>query len=118
LHALCSPPHHAQDGNWTHEKGLVAGPRVTPGDIERILREQAAARSDSPPPPSVVLLAELPGHADGFIGCIEVTTTDAAAAVAAPGQPALDGYLGALACVLRLSCAPFLTLQRAQACLR
>lgn len=91
----------------------MAGPRVTPGDIERILREQAAAHPDGPPPPSVVLLAELPGHADGFIGCIEVTTTDAAAAVAAPGQPALDGYLGARACVAFFCACSQRLLQRA-----
>ena len=31
------------------------------------------------------------------LGCIEVTTTDAAASVAAPGDPPRDGYLGMLA---------------------
>ena len=88
----------AQDGNWTHEKGLVVGPRVTPEDVARILGEQVAARPDCSPPPSIVLLAELPGTTDGsFVGCIEVTTTDAAASVAAPHHPPRDGYLGMLA---------------------
>ena len=76
----------------------MKGPRVTPEDVEKILREQTAPRPDGSPPPSIVLLAELPGTADGsFVGCIEVTTTDAAASVAAPHHPLLDGYLGMLA---------------------
>ena len=70
---------------------------MTPEDVDAILRAQAAPRPDGAPPPSIVLLAELPGTADGFVGCIEVTTTDAAASVAAPGDPPRDGYLGMLA---------------------
>ena len=76
----------------------MAGPRVTADDVARLLREQATPRPDGTPPPSIVLLAELPGTSDGsFVGCIEVTTTDAAAAVAAADHPPRDGYLGMLA---------------------
>jgi len=97
----CSRIRAPQDGNWTHEKALVKGPRVTLANVEKQLREQCAARPDATPPPSVVLLAQLPDRnsddQDAFIGCIEVTTTDACASVAAPGGAALDGYLGMLA---------------------
>ena len=80
------------NGNWTHEQGLVSGPRLTLAEAHGCcaLAEQEDAHS-------VVLVAEtLLDGADYVVGCVEVTTTDAAASLAAPGDPPRDGYLGLL----------------------
>lgn len=77
------------DGNWTHERGLVAGPRVTKEDLDATLAAAGGGGGgggdDNVP---FVLVAELPGF--GVVGCIECATIPNAAG----GR---DGYLGMLA---------------------
>ena len=91
LHELVNSSYRGAS-NWTHESGLVGGPRLTLEQARELLAAQAAAESSGELPPSVVLVAE--DSSSGVVGCIEVTTSDAARSVAGP---ALDGYLGLLA---------------------
>ena len=88
LHELVNGSYRG-GGNWTHESGLVGGPRLTLEQARQLLASQAAAESSGTLPASVVLVAE--ERAGVVVGCIEVTTSDAAR------SPVVDGYLGLLA---------------------
>jgi hypothetical protein len=57
-----------QNGNWTHEQGIVAGPRVTHEDVTALLAAQCAHRAPGEQPPSLVLVAELPEECEQLIG--------------------------------------------------
>jgi hypothetical protein len=61
-----------QDANWTHEKGLVAGPRVTHADVAALLQAMHAALAAGATPASLVLVADLPGECDGLVGAHSV----------------------------------------------
>jgi ribosomal protein S18 acetylase RimI-like enzyme len=88
LHELVNTSYRGA-GNWTHEAGLVGGPRLTQEQARELLATQAAAESRGELPASVVLVAEERGGL--VVGCIEVTTSDVAR------SPVVDGYLGLLA---------------------
>ncbi len=68
-------------GNWTTEKGIVGGPRITPQRLDECLCE----------PEMTVLVALLDGR---IIGCIKTGVTDATV-VGALDEPA--GYFGMFA---------------------
>lgn len=109
-------PTSHQEGNWTTEVGIVTGQRVRASDVEHLLKETGAFASAHPElaaaasgaaeapapaaapvpgvPHTLVLVAEEPGSGR-VVGCIEVTTTDAASE--AVGAPTTHGYLGMLA---------------------
>lgn len=82
---------YREEGNWTTEVGMVVGSRVKVADVEEILQEMDAAASKAAAPKSLILVAEL-AQTGEVVGCIEVTTSDAAQI-----QGVVDGYLGMLA---------------------
>jgi hypothetical protein len=65
----------AQDGNWTHEQGIVAGPRVTHADMAALLAAQHAPGDAQPH--SVLLVAELPEECAQLVGARTHTHTHA-----------------------------------------
>lgn len=99
--------------------GIVTGQRVRSADIATLLSETdafasahpqfASAASGDPAasactpapageaPHTLVLVAEGAGDAGRIVGCIEVTTTDAASPSVGDGATVTHGYLGMLA---------------------
>lgn len=77
-------------GNWTNEQGMVAGPRTTLPALRQLLRK---ADEEGEAAQEFVLTA---WSGEQLVGCVEVSSTDAAASVASEGDGPRDGYLGML----------------------
>ena len=77
-------------GNWTNEQGMVGGPRVTLPQLRQLLRKADEAGEGA----EEFVLAAWTG--EQLVGCVEVSSTDAAASLASPGDGPRDGYLGML----------------------